>query len=314
MMHRVTEYFSRLSQGIGDQWTRFWFTPSNPATVSAVRLLTGVLLVYMHATLCFDLEAFFGASGLLPVEEISIIEANTFSYLNYVVSPAELWTAHLLGLAVLVAFAAGLFTRITSLLSLVVFLSTVQRAPMITGRTEIILSMLLLYLCVAPCGRRFSLDAWLAARKGQRRDETSLFTTATIATRLIQIHLCLLMLMMAFSQLSGEAWWSGDGIWFLITRPDSRLVDLTGLESSPLVIDFLGHLLVGFELLFPLLVWSRLFRPLMLGLGLVVWSLLALITGDLTFTASLLIASLAFVAPETVSEVVSSRRARVATV
>jgi len=313
MMRHVTAYFSRLSQGFGEGWNRFWFTPSDPATVSAIRLLAGVLLVYMHATLCFDLEAFFGAEGLLPVGEIAILEANTFSYLNYLVSPAELWIVHLLGLAVLVAFAAGLFSRVTSVLSLVVFLSTVHRAPMITGRTEIVLAMLLLYLCLAPCGRRFSLDAWLAARKGKRTDEAELFTTATISTRLIQLHLSMLVLMMAFSQLSGEAWWSGDGIWFLITRPQSRLVDLTGLETSPFAIDFLSHLLIGFEMTFPILVWPRLFRPLMLGLGVFVWSLLALITGDLTFTAALLVASLAFVQPETVLEVAQSRRARVAT-
>jgi hypothetical protein len=313
MMRHVTAYFSRLSQGFGEGWTRFWFTPSDPATVSAIRLLAGVLLVYMHATLCFDLEAFFGAEGLLPVGEIAILEANTFSYLNFLVSPTELWIVHLLGLAVLVAFAAGLFSRVTSVLSLVVFLSTVHRAPMITGRTEIVLAMLLLYLCLAPCGRRFSLDAWLAARKRKRTDEAELFTTATISTRLIQLHLSMLVLMMAFSQLSGEVWWSGDGIWFLITRPQSRLVDLTGLETSPFLIDFLGHLLIGFEMTFPILVWPRLFRPLMLGLGVCVWSLLALITGDLTFTAALLVASLAFVRPETVLEVAQFRQARVAT-
>lgn len=313
MMRHIAAYFSRLSQGFGDGWTRFWFTPSDPATVSAIRVMAGVLAVYLHATLCFDLEAFFGAEGLLPVAEIAILEANTFSYLNYMVSPAELWIVHLLGLVVLVAFAAGLFTRITSLLSLVVFLSTVHRAPMITGRTEMVLAMLLLYLCIAPCGRRFSLDAWLAARQQKRPESTEFLTTATISTRLIQIHLCLLVLMMAFSQLSGEAWWTGDGIWFLMTRPQSRLIDLSSLESSPFVVDLLGHLLISFELVFPILVWPRLFRPLMLGLGVIVWSLLALITGDLTFTAALLIAGLAFVGPESILDVARSRRARVAT-
>src|SRR5690606_29149994 len=147
--------------------------------------------------------------------------------------------------AVLIAFAAGLFTRITSLLALVVLLSTVHRAPMITGRTEMVLAMLLLYLCIAPCGRRVALDAWLAARQQKRPEPTELLTTATISMRLIQIHLCLLVLMMAFSQLSGEAWWTGDGIWFLMTRPQSRLIDLSGLESSPFVVDLLGHLLIS---------------------------------------------------------------------
>jgi hypothetical protein len=312
MMRHAFDYFSRLSQEFGSGWTRFWFTPSDPATISAIRLLAGVLVVYMHATLCFDLEAFFGADGLLPAGEIAVLEANTFSYLNYLVSPAELWAVHLLGLAVLIAFAAGFYTRITSVLSMVVFLSTVHRAPIITGRTEIVLAMLMLYLCLAPCGRRFSLDAWLAARNSKRNNLVAASTTATIATRLIQIHLSLLTSMMAFSQLSGEVWWTGDGIWFLMTRPQSRLIDLTGLESSPLIVDLLSHLLVGFELSFPILVWPRLFRPLMLGFGVLVWSFLALITGDLTFTAALLIASVAFVSPAAVLSVAQARRVNVA--
>ncbi len=313
MMRQVTGYLSRLSRDFGDSWTRFWFTPGDPATVAAIRVLAGGLLVYLHATLLFDLDAFFGPDGLLPPGEIAMLEANTFSYLNYLTSPTELWAVHLLGLAVLVAFAAGYWTRVTSIASLVVFLSTVHRAPIITGRTEAVLAMLLLYLCIAPCGRRFSLDARLAARKTRRAAEPELSTAATIATRLIQVHLCLLVAMMAFSQLSGEIWWSGAGIWFLITRPQSRLVDLSGLESSPLVVDALSHLLVGFELLFPVLVWIRMFRPLMLGAGVFIWTLLALITGDLTFTLALLAASLAFVRPERIVEFVRSRTARVAT-
>ena len=65
--------------------------------------------------------------------------------------------------AVLVLFTIGAWTRVTSILSLVVFLSDVNRAPMITGLTEPVVAMLLLYLCLAPCGRYFSLDRRLAA-------------------------------------------------------------------------------------------------------------------------------------------------------
>ena len=71
----------RIRQG----WTRFWFTPSDPATLSAMRLLIGAGRVYLHATLSFDLVAFFGPNGLLPTAEIAPLEGGTFSYLNYLV-------------------------------------------------------------------------------------------------------------------------------------------------------------------------------------------------------------------------------------
>lgn len=311
MIHAIPQYFGRLAEGFGRGWTRFWFTPSDPSTVSAIRLLAGLVAVYLHATLSFDLLAFFGPDGMLPVAQIAPLEGNTFSYLNFLQTPAELWMIHLLGLAVLVAFAAGFWTRTASILALIVVLSNINRAPMITGRTEAILAMVMLYLCLAPCGRRFSIDALIKARKPPNvtQQGTELSTTATIATRLIQIHLCLLIAMMGLSQLSGDIWWSGLGIWFLITREQSRLVDFTWLHTSPYVIDFWTHLVVLFELAFPLLIWIRLARPLLLALAAAVWTSLALVTGDLTFVAMMCVASVAFVSPEFVDSLVARRTA-----
>lgn len=303
MIKHVSEYFARLTGAFGQGWTQFWFTPSDPATVSAVRLSTGLVVVYLHATLSFDLIAFFGPSGLLPIADIMPLEGATFSYLNYLSTPAELWTVHLLGLAVLVLFAAGFWTRTTSILALVVFLSDVNRAQMITGRTESIVAMVMLYLCLAPCGRRFSIDAILRARKASTA-VVPLSTAATVATRLMQVHLALLVAMMGLSQLGGDVWWNGLGMWFLITREQSRLVDFTWLHTSPFVIDFWSHAVVLFELTFPLLIWIRLARPLMLAAGLLIWTSLALVTGDTTFALMMCIASVAFVPPSVLRSLV----------
>ncbi len=308
MNQHVETYFNRLSSAFGEAWTRFWFTPSDPATISAIRLLTGLVVVYLHATLSLDLITFFGPQGMLPVPDISLLEGNTFSYLNHVQGTGELWAVHLLGLGVLVLFALGAWTRITSILALLVFLSVVHRAPMITGRTESIVAMVMLYLCLAPCGRRFSLDAWMAGRKkNPLGDPSSLSTAATLATRLIQIHLALLVAMMGFSQLGGDVWWNGSGMWFLITRQESRLVDFTWLESYPLLVNFWTHLIVAFELTFAVLIWAPLARPILLAIGAAVWTSLGLVTGDLTFSLMLIVASLAFVSPGIVS-VVAARR------
>ena len=308
MIQDAGGYFSRLSKGFGEAWTRFWFAPSDPATISAIRLLTGLVVVYLHATLSLDLITFFGPQGMLPVSDIAPLEGNTFSYLNYVHGTSELWIVHLLGLGVLVLFAVGAWTRVTSILALVVFLSVVHRAPMITGRTELIVAMVMLYLCIAPCGWRFSLDALLAARKRNPLGSPSpLSTASTVATRLIQIHLALIVAMMGFSQLGGDVWWNGGGMWFLITRQQSRFVDFTGLESLPLVVDFWTHLVTAFELLFPVLIWVPLARPLLLALGWAVWISLGLVTGDLTCYLMLMIASLAFVSPGVVEAVLSRK-------
>lgn len=305
MIKAVGKYFSALSREFGAGWTRFWFTPSDPSMLSLVRLLVGLVVIYLHATLSFDLVRFFGPNGLLPVREIAPLEAGSPSYLNLVNTAGELWTLHLIGLAILLMFAAGLWTRVTSILALVVFLSDVHRAPMITGLTEPVVAMLLLYLCLAPCGSRFSVDRWLAGRKNPGGaaglPPAPLSTTATIATRLIQLHLCLWVAMMGFSKLTGDTWWSGLGIWWLVAREDSRVADFTWLHTTPKLVDLWTHAVVFFELAFPVLIWAPLARPLLLTFAVVIWGSLALLTGDFTFPLAMLIASLAFVPPCLVS-------------
>lgn len=302
MIKAVSDYFSALSREFGAGWTRFWFTPSDPSMLSLVRLLVGIVVVYLHATLSFDLLRFFGPNGLLPAREIAPLDAGSPSYLDFLNTSGELWTVHLIGLAILLLFAAGLWTRVTSILALVVFLSDVHRAPMITGLTEPIVAMVMLYLCLAPCGARFSLDRWLAGRKNPAGlPAAPLSTAATIATRLIQVHLCLWVAMMGFSKLTGDIWWSGMGIWWLVAREDSRVADFTWLHTAPKLIDFWSHVVVLFELSFPVLIWAPLARPLLLPLAVVIWGSLALLTGDFTFPLAMLIASLSFVPPCAVS-------------
>lgn len=301
MIKALSDYFSTLSREFGAGWTRFWFMPSDPSMLSLVRLLVGIVVVYLHATLSFDLLRFFGPNGLLPAREIAPLDAGSPSYLDLLNTPGELWTMHLVGLAILLMFAAGLWTRVTSILALVVFLSDVHRAPMITGLTEPVVAMLMLYLCLAPCGARLSLDRWLAGRKGPNGPTglpaPLLSTAATIATRLIQIHLCLWVAMMGFSKLTGDTWWSGLGIWWLLAREDSRLADFTWLHATPKLVDLWSHVVVLFELSFPVLIWAPLARPLLLPLAVVIWGSLALLTGDFTFPLVMLIASLSFVPP-----------------
>ncbi|MGD9724222.1 MAG: hypothetical protein AB7O59_23870 [Pirellulales bacterium] len=302
MMRTISAYFTRLTEGFGRGWTEFWFTPSDPAMSGLIRLLTGLVVLYLHATLSFDLVAFFGPDGLLPAADIRPLEGGTLSYLNYVSQPAELWTVHLLGLAVLVAFTLGLWTPWTCVLALVVFLSDIHRAAMLTSLTEPIAAMVMLYLCFAPCGRTYSLGAWWgrrakpAALTAAPANEQS--TLATIATRLIQVHLALLVATMAFSQLAGDVWWLGTAMWWLMARPESRLVDLTPLARSPMAINAWTHLIVLAELAFAILVWVPLARPLVMAAAALAWISLALVTGEVTFALMMGIASLAFVSPE----------------
>jgi hypothetical protein len=51
---------------VWEAWNEFWFSPTNPATLSAIRVFTGAMLFYTHLVWSSDLQGFFGQNGWLP--------------------------------------------------------------------------------------------------------------------------------------------------------------------------------------------------------------------------------------------------------
>ena len=195
--------------------------------------------------------------------------------------------------------------RDIGVLSLIVVLSYVHRAPMLTSEFEPILALVMFYLCLGPCGAYFSIDE-LRHRKspGDAQLASPLSLAATVATRLLQVHLTAVYVMMALGKFSAETWWTGDAIWWLVARPESPGFFLARpLAEHSYVVNAWTHAQPFFELGFAVLVWNRLARPLMLGLAVVMWGLLALATGLHLFCLMMVIANLAFVDPRLVRQI-----------
>jgi hypothetical protein len=164
------------------------------------------------------------------------------------------------------------------------------------------LALLLFYLCIAPAGKYLSVDAWLARRSAAsvlRSEASPLSLAAAVSLRLIQVHLAAFIAMSALTKINGNAWWNGEAIWVLMAQTHSRPLDLSGLRDYVLLLNAWTHAIVIFELLFPVLIWNRLARPILLVAGVVLWTSLALVTGLGLYAATLIVGTLAFVSPET---------------
>jgi hypothetical protein len=314
----MANYFRTLCSRFGSAWTRFWFTPSDPIVLSLIRVLVGLVAIWWYLGYYTDLQAWLGPNGLFPLEmtqQMRTDETGTqhfaFSILDYVGSASELWFVYGLGLAALVLMTLGIFTRASTIASLVFVLSFIHRGPILARPADDILVMLLFYLCIGPSGANFSIDARLRERRQRSAFPQSaalppmvrLSSAATVATRLMQIHLCLIYAATVVAQLQVETWWQGTAVWWLMARPDSRLVDLTALSRMGLTfeyfVNFCTHAVVLYEICFALLAWNSLARPILLVLGLFVWTGIALVGGAVTFAVAMLIANLAFLRPET---------------
>ena len=313
-MSIVKDYFTELSDRFGNGWNEFWYRPSDPFTLSVIRILTGVAALFMHVTLAPDIVQFFAAGGWFTPERVAqLSDGHSPSYLYWFSSPREITVVHWAGIVVLALFTLGFFTRITSILSLVIVVATINRAPMLTSQFEPVVALLLLYLCIGPSGAYMSIDAWLRRRRRAAAHvaivDDPRSTWATLATRLMQVHVAMLYGLMGLSKLMATQWWDGTGVWWLIARPDSRLVDLTWLHTHPMAVNLWNHAIVVFEISFAILIWNRLARPLLLAIAFVIWPLTGLLTSNIPFGLIMLVANLAFFSPELLRQWLSRKAA-----
>lgn len=315
-------YFAALTEELGDSWNRLWFTPASVYPLAGLRILVGILAFYFIASHSIDLTRWFSREGLLPVETVrqltspaledGSLPANFhWSYLNFFQGSSELWIVHLAGLAIVALFTIGFQTRITSVLATMVVLSYIHRTPLLAGQFEAILSMLMVYLAIGPCGAVWSSDAWLQSKKLAAQGSTATLPAdsimANISLKLIQAHVAGFYILMGLSQLGGAygaensaTWWRGEALWWLIAKSESRIVDLTFLSSvtAGYAVNAWTHAIVFGELAFGLLIWKPSFRPLMLALAGLGWLSLAPVTGLVSYTLVMLTANLAFLTTE----------------
>ena len=291
-------------------WDRFWFTPNEPHTLSLIRILAGSMLFYTHLVWAFDLLEFLGPNAWLPKDLAREFHRGGYgwSYLWYVDSPAILWTLHVTALVVFAMFTVGLFTRVTSVLA---FLITVAYCHRLTGAffgLDQVNAMLAMYLMLGPCGAAYSLDRWLALRRGRATAAPDAAISANVAVRLIQLHMCIIYLFGGISKMRGRMWWDGSATWYAIANSEYQSFDITWLVDYPWFLALLTHITVVWETYYCVLVWPRATRTITLMLAVCVHSGIAMFLGMITFGLAMLIGNLAFVSPAVVQSVVSFRR------
>lgn len=315
MARANASYPSELLEALGRGWNRFWFTPEDPLPCCVLRMGTGLLAVAHFASLGIDLERWYGKGGLLSSTAVATLLAASgedasyrFSYLSQFAGAGELWGVHACAIVAAILFTLGLSTRISGVFTLIGVLAYVHRIPLVAGHLEPVLVFLLAYLILAPSGARLSLDALLRRRQRlpgsspQSVAEVEPSVAANIGLRLIQVHTAMFCAMMGLTKLYGDAWWEGNAIWLLMAQTESRPFDLTSIRNAGQFGEYLVNFwtlgILYFELAFPVLVWNRLLRPFLVLIGVIVWALIILVTGQLLFGLAMVIASAAFLPAE----------------
>lgn len=313
----VREWSSSWTGG----WNRFWFKPTDPATLSLIRVFAGAMLLYTHAVWSLDLRAFFGPEGWLPrdllQEQFLDDQPLIWSYFFWIDSPFLLWAVHIISLVIFAMLMVGLFSRVVAILAYIAAVAYAQRiTPGAYFGLDRVNCMLAMYLMLGPCGARYSVDRWLEKRRAAAKGETPAVepsAAANVAIRLIQVHMCIIYLFSALAKLVGppfgSSWWDGTAVWWAAAIPEYQSIDMTWLANWPLLVAAMTYVTVFWELAYPALVWPRATRPVVLALAVAAHGGIALTLGMITFGLAMLIGNLAFVRPEFVRRVVDRPRA-----
>jgi predicted DCC family thiol-disulfide oxidoreductase YuxK len=314
------KYLDRLTEATGRGWKAFFFTPADPTPLGVIRVMVGLLTLWSLIVFGLDLHDYFGSGGWADPAVIwqTQRQRQPFAWSFWFLVPDHLlrpvWLACL---AILGLYTVGLFSRVTGVLAWIIIVSTVRRVPIALFGFDQIVSTLVLYLgATFASGQAVSMDRYLrrwrdaravarsqkpAGSMGGRRvtayepgvPRPSI--AANLALRLIQLHLVFIYAMASLAKVQGPSWWNGMALWGTMTAGEFVTRDFTALAAWPLVLNVLTHASLAFELLYPILIWIPILRPLMIAGAVVLHMGIAIVAPGLKeFGLAMIAANLAF--------------------
>ncbi len=271
-------------------------------------------MLYSHLVLATDLEAFLGADAWINPELARSLHDGRFgsadwgrSYLWWIESPILIWLHHLVAILVTIAFTIGLLTRVTGPAAWFLQLMYLHRLTGALFGLDQIITYMAMYLSLAPCGSFFSVDARLRirfedkiARSARWRwffPSQSPSVAANVATRLLQLHLCVIYLFGGLAKARGESWWDGTAMWYAVGNFEYQSLDMTWMAAYPRLFSMFTHITLFWEVFYCFLIWPRLLRPITLLLAVAVHGGIALFMGMATFGLAMICVNAIFVDP-----------------
>jgi len=301
----VRNWFVDLARG----WDAFWLTGQLPHSLAVIRILGGAMLFYTHLVWALNSSDFLGPNAWITrgVSKAMHAESYAFSLLWYFDSPVLLAVFHAVALVAMLMLTVGLFTRPAAVVSWLACVWYCHRLEGALFGLDQVNAMLAFSLMIGRSGAAYSLDRWRhvrqMARQGRPPRPFCLCVGTNLALRLIQTQLCVIYLFGGLAKAKGEMWWNGDAIWFAAASLEYQSWDMTWIVDYHWL-GMLAVLTVFWEIFYPVLVWNRYARPIMLGMAVLVHGGIALCLGMITFGLAMIFANVAFVKPEVVKGLV----------
>jgi len=324
-MNAVVTYFRELRTATLTGWNQFWFTPADPHTICTIRIVVGLLMLANYIEYLPAIHEFIGPDAWIDASATAELHSGQSSGTAYERYIGGWYRPSVFSLAshetlpwmyggfliAIVALTVGFCSRTANLIVWIGHLSFLHRSLIAWYGLDIILAMLLAYLVIAPTGAVFSVDAWIRNRRSEQPVQPTV--TTNLATRMIQIHMCIIYAAAGLTKLQGNTWWEGTAIWYVLMIDELALIDFRWLATlnDGLIQTLCGLATTGtlvFEIGFPALIWNRMLRPLVLVGSVCLHLGIGLVMGLFAFGLGMLTGCLAFVPPSFIAQLVGRIR------
>ena len=240
----------------------FFGTRVTGEAAALFRIAYGVLAVWESLAVWLNLERYFSSRAVIPFD---LVKTDPYAWMG-LFSLAPDSNALLYGHAIVFTVASvllllGVFPRIMALVVCYVNISLQFRNPYILNSGDRLFQIAAGLAALMPLGRRWSVDAWLRARRHKPRAPMM----AIYGQRLLQLTVAYVYLSSCIAKLMNLRWLKGIALRDVLSSPVysewPRYYDV-----FPIVF-FLTWMTLVFELSFPLLVWWKRLRPWLIVSG-----------------------------------------------
>lgn len=254
---------SDLARRIAAAVDRFFFAPARPAPLVALRIGLAATLLAQAVQIAPYYQPLYHHRGLLSNTLRDALAGGHLPPLGDLLATPGVSVSLLLGglgalyFAALIGMLLGWRTRVTTALAWLLHFVFMRIAPDTNYGADDFANIFLFYSMLAPgAGAFLSLDR----RAGRARGEAS--STARLAIRVMQLHLCAAYLLSGLEKGRGEQWWNGEAIWRSLVAQGYTLVDFTWLAHWPALAMVTGWLVLLIEVGYPVFIWPRRTRRL----------------------------------------------------
>ncbi|MBJ6765908.1 HTTM domain-containing protein [Myxococcaceae bacterium JPH2] len=296
------------------RWVAFVSTPGSPEPLAVFRVGVALLLLIQVGSLADTLPELLGSRGLVPWSVSESLAAPWMLRLDRVTSFLGQWglspdqgvraVVFTYGLA-LVGLLLGWRTRVCALVAWLAHSVLLNSGNFFAYGVETFAHISLFYCVVMPVGAAFSLDLRAGRAAGAPSSE------ATLALRVLQLHLCVIYFATGAEKLVGPTWRDGTALWEVLMQPQYGQFDFAWLAQVPWLVKLASWGTLVIEAGYPVLIWPARTRPLWVVLTLGMHLGIAVLMGLWLFSGMMGVLTFSAFGWEWVRRFLPARRGRV---